>query len=204
MNDSDRQHESETQRIVGEPVRHESAHLHVSGRAIYTDDIALPPDTLHAAFGISRIAHGRFDALDLHPVLAAPGVCAVAVAADIPGENNYGGIIHDDPVFADGLVQYAGQPIFAVAATSYSAARRAAARAKIDYAELPAVLDIRAAVAAGSFVVPTKHMSRGEPQAALESAPRPDARRCSWSPPRRRSAARHTGRGRRRRPDRRG
>jgi xanthine dehydrogenase large subunit len=96
---------------------------------------------------------------------------AVAVAADIPGENNYGGIIHDDPIFADGLVQYAGQPIFAVAANSYNAARRAAARANVEYTELPAILDVRAAVAAGNFVVPTKHMSRGQPQAALESAP---------------------------------
>ena len=141
MNDSDRRHEPETLRVVGEPVRHESAHLHVSGRAIYTDDIALPPDTLHAAFGVSRIAHGRFEALDLTPVLAAPGVCAVAVAADIPGENNYGGIIHDDPVFADGLVQYAGQPIFAVAADSYNAARWAAARAKVEYIEKQPTLE---------------------------------------------------------------
>ncbi|HEX3123815.1 MAG TPA: xanthine dehydrogenase molybdopterin binding subunit, partial [Rhodanobacteraceae bacterium] len=172
MNDSDRELEAATARIVGEPVRHESAHLHVSGRAIYTDDIALPPDTLHAAFGISRIAHGRFGALDLTPVLAAPGVVAVAVAGDIPGENNYGGIIHDDPIFADGLVQYAGQPIFAVAANSCNAARRAAARANVEYTELPAILDVRAAVAAGNFVVPTKHMSRGQPQAALEGAPR--------------------------------
>jgi len=171
MNDSDRELEAATARIVGEPVRHESAHLHVSGRAIYTDDIALPPDTLHAAFGISRIAHGRFGALDLTPVLAAPGVVAVAVAADIPGENNYGGIIHDDPIFADGLVQYAGQPIFAVAANSCNAARRAAARANVEYTELPAILDVRAAVAAGNFVVPTKHMSRGQPQAALAGAP---------------------------------
>ena len=87
----------ELARIAGQPLRHESAHLHVSGRALYTDDIALPPNTLHAAFGISRVAHGRITSLDLAPVLAAPGVVAIATPADIPGENNYGGIIHDDP-----------------------------------------------------------------------------------------------------------
>src|SRR5258706_10077477 len=100
MNDSDQHHEAGVERIAGKPVPHESAHLHVSGRAIYTDDIALPPDALHAAFGISDIAHGRIDSLDLAPVLAAPGVVAVAVAADVPGENNYGGVLHHASLFA--------------------------------------------------------------------------------------------------------
>src|SRR5215470_17730565 len=63
--------------------RHESAHLHVSGRALYTDDIPLPSDTLHAAFGLSSIAHGRIRTMDLAPVQAFPGVFAVATAADV-------------------------------------------------------------------------------------------------------------------------
>ena len=98
-------------RIAGEPVRHESAHLHVSGQAVYTDDIALPENALHAAFGISRIAHGRVTSLALDAVRSAPGVVEIALAADVPGENNYGSILKDDPIFADGLVQYAGQPL---------------------------------------------------------------------------------------------
>src|SRR5450755_2262051 len=65
--------------------RHDSAHLHVSGRALYTDDMALPPDTLHAAFGTSGIAHGRLRAVDLAPLLALPGVVAAATAEDVPG-----------------------------------------------------------------------------------------------------------------------
>src|SRR5258708_18547666 len=100
--------------LTGDPIRHESAHLHVSGRALYADDVPLPANTLHAAFGISRIAHGRIKSLDLSAVLASPGVVAVVTAADVPGENNYGGIVHDDPIFADGLVQYAGQTLYAV------------------------------------------------------------------------------------------
>jgi xanthine dehydrogenase large subunit len=135
--------------------RHESAHLHVSGQALYADDIALPADALHAAFGISAIAHGHIRTLDLAPVLASPNVSSVAVASDIPGENNYGSVLHDDPIFADGLVQYAGQPLFAVAARSHGAARKAARQARVDYQPLPAILDIRAALAAHSFVLPT-------------------------------------------------
>src|SRR5258708_12081745 len=108
--------------LTGDPIRHESADLQVSGRALYADDVPLPGKTLHAAFGIRHIAHGKIKSIDLSAVRASPGVVAVALAADVPGENNYGGIMHDDPIFADELVQYAGQPLFAVAATSYNAA----------------------------------------------------------------------------------
>jgi xanthine dehydrogenase large subunit len=151
--------------------RHESAHLHVSGRALYTDDIPLPADTLHAAFGLSAIAHGRIRSLDLAPVLAIPGVVAVAAAPDVPGENNYGSAVHDDPIFAPGLVEYAGAPLFAVAADSYTTARKAARRADIQYEPLPAILDIRAALAVHATVLPTQRLARGRPREMLEKAP---------------------------------
>jgi len=150
--------------------RHDSAHLHVSGLAHYVDDIPLPADTLHAAFGMGRIAHGRVVRLDLEPVKAAPGVVGVFAAEDVPGENNYGAAVPDDPIFAPGLVQYVGQPLFAVAAASYQQARRAARLAVVEYEPLPAILEIRAALAARSFVLPTKTLVRGQPQAALAAA----------------------------------
>jgi xanthine dehydrogenase large subunit len=157
---------------AGTSQTHDSAALHVSGRAQYCDDIELPANTLHAAFGLSRVAHGRVTALDLSAVAAAPGVAAIALPADIPGENNYGGAVHDDPIFAENLVQYAGQPLFAVAATSMRAARKACACAKVEVAPLPALLDIRAALAAESYVVPSQRMQRGDPRRQLEAAPR--------------------------------
>jgi xanthine dehydrogenase large subunit len=150
---------------------HDSAALHVSGRAQYCDDIPLPADALHAAFGMSPVAHGRITSLDLSAVRDSPGVVAVAVPADIPGENNYGGAVHDDPIFADRLVQYAGQPVFAVAATSMRAARIAAKAARLDIAALPALLDIRAALAAGSYVLPSQTMRRGDAPRELQLAP---------------------------------
>jgi xanthine dehydrogenase large subunit len=151
--------------------RHESAHLHVSGRALYADDIPLPANTLHAAFGMSSIAHGRVRSLDLAAVLEFPGVVAVALAADVPGENNYGSAVHDDPIFAPDLVQYAGQPLFAVAADTYTTARKAARRARVEYEPLPAILDIRAALAAQAAVLPVQRITRGRPQEALAEAP---------------------------------
>ncbi len=156
---------------VGAAARHESAHLHVTGAAPYTDDIAVPADTLHAAFCISPVAHGHVAELDLAGVVAASGVIAIATAADVPGENNYGGILHDDPIFADGEVRYAGQPLFAVAATSRAAARRAVLRVSMRFDELPALLDVRSALAAGSFLMPSKTIARGDPAAAIGSAP---------------------------------
>jgi xanthine dehydrogenase large subunit len=171
MNDSKRHRKLQPPSAVGKPVRHESAHLHVAGSALYTDDIPLPADTLHAAFGISQVAHGRVTQLDLSDVETSLGVVAVATSADIPGENNYGGILHDDPVFADGLVQYAGQPLFAVAATSRGLARKAVTRARMEFEELPAILDVRSALAAKSFLMPDKRIVRGDPDAALQGAP---------------------------------
>jgi xanthine dehydrogenase large subunit len=156
---------------VGRAIPHDSALLHVTGRAQYTDDIPLPPDTLHAAFGVSPVAHGTLTAMDLAPVLASPGVVAVVTYADIPGENNYGGAVHDDPVFAERELSYAGQPIFAVAARTHEQARRAARAARFTIEELPAILDVRTALAEQSFVLPTQRAQRGSPDGAIAAAP---------------------------------
>ena len=157
--------------IIGESLPHESARLHVTGRAQYLDDIALPVGTLHAALGISPVAHGRLRGLDLEAVRQSEGVIEVITASDLPGANQCGPVLDDDPILADGLVVYAGQPVFAVLATSHELARRAARRARFDIEALPAILDIRTAVAQGSFVLPTQTLVRGEPQRALHSAP---------------------------------
>ncbi|MFX1762904.1 xanthine dehydrogenase molybdopterin binding subunit [Paraburkholderia sp. A1RI-2L] len=141
---------------------HESAHLHVSGRATYTDDIPLVAGTLHAALGLSQKAHARIVSMDLAKVRATPGVVAVLTAGDIPGVNDCGPIIHDDPILADGVVQYVGQPMFIVVATSHDIARQAARRAEVKYEELPAVLTAQQARAAEQYVLPPMKLARGD------------------------------------------
>src|SRR5258708_3028423 len=153
--------------VAGQSLPHEGAPLHVSGTANYTDDIPLPENTLHVALGMSTIAHGRIKSMDLSAVAAAPGVVAIATAADVPGTNLIGPVLQDDPIFAESLVEFAGQSLFAVAATSYDAPRRAATLARVEYEELPAILDVRSALAAKSFVVPTHTLRRGQPEAAI-------------------------------------
>ncbi len=158
---------------------HDSAHLHVTGRAAYTDDLPEPRNLLHLAVGMSSIPHGRIQSMDLSAVRQSPGVVDVIVASDIPGANNYGPIVSDDPILASDLVQYVGQPVFAVAATSVDAARKAAHRANIEYEELDAILDPITAVAKKSFVLPSETLLRGDPDSALASAPHRLARRVS-------------------------
>ncbi len=162
---------------VGQPLPHESAHLHVSGGAAYVDDLAEAAGTLHAALGLSPVAHGRLLGLDVEKLRALPGVVAVLLAADIPGRNDCGPIQHDDPVLADGRVQYLGQPVFAIIASTRDLARRAAARAKdaLQIEPLPAVLTMRQAHALQQYVVPPMHLTResspGAVRRAIDAAP---------------------------------
>ena len=158
---------------VGISRAHEAAHLHVSGEAVYIDDIAEAHGTLHAALGLSPIAHGTLVSVDLELLRRQPGVVAVLTAADIPGENNCGPLLHDDPLLADGELRYVGQPVYAVIATDRELARRAAALAKqaILATPLPAVLTAREAHAIGQHVLPPMHLARGDAAGALAAAP---------------------------------
>ncbi|QNM94813.1 xanthine dehydrogenase molybdopterin binding subunit [Chitinimonas koreensis] len=156
---------------VGQPQPHESAPLHVAGGAVYIDDIPEVRGTLHAAIGTSTKPHARIKSLDLAAVRAVPGVVTVLTAEDIPGVNDFGPVLHDDPIFSVEEVQYVGQSIFAVIAEDMRIARRAAKLAKVEYEELPAYLDVDAALAQESYVLPSERMVRGDPQAALAAAP---------------------------------
>lgn len=159
---------------VGISRPHESAHLHVAGEAAYIDDLPELAGTLHAALGLSPIAHGRLLGVDLAALRAMPGVVEVLLAADIPGTNDCGPIVHDDPVLADGELRYLGQPVFAVIATSRDAARRVAAKAKevLQVEAAVPVLSHQEAHALRQYVLPPMHLLRGEAAPALAAAPR--------------------------------
>jgi xanthine dehydrogenase large subunit len=147
--------------MIGEALPHDSAALHVSGEARYIDDLPEPPGTLHAALGVSRETHAKIRSLDLDPVRRAAGVVALVAAGDIPGNNNIGPVLPDEPVFAIDRVQFRGQPLFAVAATSVELARRAARLARVQYEVLEPVLTIEQALDKEQFVVPSLVVNRG-------------------------------------------
>jgi xanthine dehydrogenase large subunit len=158
---------------VGISRAHESAHLHVAGAAPYIDYLPELAGTLHAALGLSPVAHGRINAMHLDRIRALPGIVAVLSAADIPGPNDCGPIVHDDPILADGLVQFLGQPVFAVIAETREAARRAAAKAGdvLEIEPLPAIFAPVEAHAAGQYVLDPMHLKRGDARAAIDAAP---------------------------------
>jgi len=158
---------------VASATAHDSAHKHVSGAAVYIDDIAEPAGLVHLYLGLAERAHARIVAMDLTAVRAAEGVLAVFTAADIPGENDVSPVgRRDDPVFATGTVTFHGQPLFAVAAATRAEARRAARLGRVEYADVPAVLDVAAARAAGAALVcDPLRLARGDAAAALAAAP---------------------------------
>ena len=161
------------ERQQGRELPHESARLHVTGEAVYIDDIPEVRGTLYAALVLSPVAHGELlgEGIDREAILREHGVVAVFTAADIPGENNCGPIIHDDPFLADGKVEFLGQPVAVVVAREMLYAREAARKARVAVQELPAILSIDEAMAHQSFVMPAKSITRGKPAEAIAAAP---------------------------------
>ncbi|WP_149141109.1 xanthine dehydrogenase molybdopterin binding subunit [Gemmobacter caeruleus] len=157
---------------MGKSLPHDAAALHVTGAARYTDDIPLPADALHLAFGLSTCAHGAITAMDLSAVRAAPGVVAVFSAEDWSEMPDCSPSLGDEPLLATGEVHYVGQPVFLVVADSHLAARKAARLGKISYDERPALLTVEAALAANSrFEAGPVIWARGDAAAAIGKAP---------------------------------
>ncbi|MEM7223330.1 MAG: xanthine dehydrogenase molybdopterin binding subunit [Pseudomonadota bacterium] len=158
---------------VHKDLAHDSALKHVSGEARYVDDLPEPRDLLHLAAGMSEQAHAKLLDLDLSAVRDAPGVVAVFTAQDIPGFNDISPTgTRDDPLLADGLVEFHGQPMFVVAAATTEQARAAARLAQVRYEELEPVLSVDHALERGDFVLEPHEMRRGNAEAALKQAPR--------------------------------
>jgi xanthine dehydrogenase large subunit len=156
---------------AGRSHKHESARAQVAGAASYVDDIAEARGTLYAAPILSTIAHGRLLGVDATAALAMPGVRDVILASDIPGDPLLATFAHDEPVFATDTVQHVGQVIGLVVASSVMAARRAARKVKLNIEELPAILEVRDALKAASYVLPPVFVKRGDAARALTSAP---------------------------------
>jgi xanthine dehydrogenase large subunit len=157
---------------VAKPLPHDAAPLHVTGAARYVDDIPMPRDTLHLAFGLSAVASGGITAMRLEKVKSAPGVVAVLTADDLEHDCDVSPSNHDEPLLATGTVHYVGQPLFLVIATSHLAARHAARLGEIDIAKAPPILSIEDALAANSrFEDGPRIYQKGNAEAALAKAP---------------------------------
>ena len=158
---------------VSKPLPHDAAHLHVTGQARYVDDMPMPADTLHIAFGLSPAAAGKLVKCDLKEVADAPGVTLVLTADDLPFANDVSPSPYPEPLLAIDAVHYIGQPVFAVIAESHLAARHAARLGTIDVAATKALLTIDDALAVESrFEDGPRIYGRGDADAALGQAKR--------------------------------
>jgi xanthine dehydrogenase large subunit len=155
---------------IGSSQFHESARAQVAGSAQYVDDIPEVKGTLHAAPILSNVAHGKLRGIDTSQARAMPGVKAVILAADIPGDPVLATFSHDEPIFAIDKVEYVGQVVGVVVAETVMQARRAARKVRLDIEPLPAVLDPREAVKQRSFVLPSVTVKRGDPQRGIDNA----------------------------------
>lgn len=154
---------------VGESVAHESALLHVTGQALYTDDLVLrTPNALTAWPVQSPHAHALVRSIDTTAALAFPGVVRVLTAADVPGVNDCG-IKHDEPLFPSEAM-YHGHAIAWVLGENQEAARAGAAAVAVDYEPLPSLISVAEAIEAQSFQGTARIVSCGNPDAALASA----------------------------------
>jgi xanthine dehydrogenase small subunit len=153
-------------------LRHESAVGHVTGRAHYVDDVAQRRPMLEVWPVLSPHARARITRRDATAARAMPGICAVLLAEDVPGENNVGVARHDEPLFAQDEVLFDGHLVALVVGESIAACRAAAALVEVEYEALPPVLTIGDAIAQESFHNPWRTITRGAPEEALARAPR--------------------------------
>ena len=149
--------------LISQKIPHESAIKHVSGAAYYTDDIPEPPGTLYGAIGWSKKANAIVKKINLDEVMKSEGVVAIVTAKDIVGRNDVGPVFDGDPIFPINKVEYYGQPLFAVAATSTEFARRAVLKARISYKDLKPIITIKEALNKKKLLFKKKIIKRGNP-----------------------------------------
>ncbi len=143
-------------------VPHESASAHVTGSALYTDDlIAQYPRLLHAWPVMAPHAHALLTRLDVAPALSEPGVVTCLTTEDVPGEGDSGAARHDEPLFPIEIT-YHSQPVAWVLGETQEAALRGAARVVAEYRALPAILSIEDAIAAGSYHAGPHRIRKGD------------------------------------------
>ncbi len=155
---------------VGRSTPHESAYAHVTGRAAFLDDLPRFANEVLVEFIGSPLAHARVAQIVIEDAVKIDGIVGVFRAADVPGDNHFGPILHDEELLAAQECHHVGQPIVALAGETRQALRQARQAIRIALDPLPAVLSIDAAIEGGHFIGPTRRLTRGDAQSALALA----------------------------------
>ena len=134
---------------------------HVRGESLFVDDLLTPEGTLFGYVFYSPIAHGRILKIDFKKALQSAGVKAILTSKDIPGENQIGGIVLDENLFAEDTVHFIGHPIALIVAESFLQAHDAVKKIKCDFEKLPSVFDPREAASKGELIIPPRIFEMG-------------------------------------------
>lgn len=145
---------------------HDAAN-HVTGRSQYVDDMPVLAGTLCLKIFDSSIAHGYIKSLDFQEAEELEGVVKIISFKDIPGENQIGGIIPDEPLLAEKEIHFWGQPILIVAAETEEAAEAALHKIKAEYEVLPAITHPREAFKNGQLLSPSRKFVLGDAEKAF-------------------------------------
>jgi xanthine dehydrogenase large subunit len=156
---------------VGKSLPHDAAYGHVTGSALFIDDLPALAGELHVGFVGSPVASGQIIDVDYQAALAVPGVVACYTAADVGGQNVYGLIVADDPFLADGEVLYVGQPVVVIAANTPEALAAARRMVKIECRAKPPILSIEQAIRENRYLGPVRRIARGKVDENLAGAP---------------------------------
>ena len=146
---------------------HESSKFHVSGKAIYIDDMQIRSELLHAKVFTSKIAAGCIESFNIDKAKSLKGVKAVLSYKDIPGENQMGPVFHDEPVLAVDKIEFVGQVIFLVAAIDEETAIKAISLIEIETKEDTAVLSLEDAIERGELLHPVRKIECGSIEKAF-------------------------------------
>jgi xanthine dehydrogenase large subunit len=142
---------------------------HVRGESVYLDDIPELQSTCYAAVFDSPVAHGKIKHLDLSGAKLAKGVLGVFTYNDIPGENQIGGIVQDEPLFAEAEIHFCGMPVALVVAESLEEAYAAVKKISIEIEKLPVVTDPREAKEKNLLIVPPRTFRCGDTETAWKN-----------------------------------
>jgi xanthine dehydrogenase large subunit len=149
---------------------HDSARGHVRGASEFIDDRPAVAGELHVGVVFSTEPHARIVAIHSAEALAVAGVVGVYTAKDVH-HNLWGTIIQDQPLIADDVVRFVGEPVAIVAGETREAMEQGRRLVRVDYEPLEAILSVRAAIAAKSFIGSERYIVRGDVDAALARAP---------------------------------
>lgn len=152
-------------------LKHDSAVKHITGQSVYVNDMEVSPLQLTGRVVYSTVAHGMIRSADISEALRTPGVAAILSAKDIPGINQMGPVVHDEPCLAVSEVSFIGQAVLLIAADSEEIAIEAEKLIRIEYEELPAILTLQEAMTRDELIAPARYIINGDAESALATSP---------------------------------